>query len=74
MGGWGVESHFAQTNPKGEMRGTKQTRPAVLRLRVRGQAGHFLSVLRQLLVARHAHGVNDVDDGVLGAHPNLVVD
>lgn len=56
------------------MRGTKQTRPAVLRLRVRGQAGHFLSVLRQLLVARHAHGVNDVDDGVLGAHPNLVVD
>lgn len=74
--GWGHLLHLAWTihNKKWETPKTKKRQPSVLKLRVHGQAGHFLSVLRQQLVARHAHCVNDVDDGVLGAHPNVVVD
>lgn len=37
------------------------------------QASDGSSVIRELLVARHAVDVDDVDDGVLRAHPHLAV-
>lgn len=33
-----------------------------------------MSVFRQLFVAGHALSVNDVDDGVLRANPNFILD
>lgn len=38
------------------------------------ESSHFMSVFRQLFVAGHALSVNDVDDGVLGANPNFILD
>lgn len=48
--------------------------PVVLISGVKGEAGHFMSVFSQLFVAGHAVSVNNVDHGVLGANPHLLLD
>lgn len=40
---------------------------------VHSQASDRRTVIRELFVAGHAVDIDDVDDGVLGAHPHLAV-
>lgn len=41
---------------------------------VHREPSHFMPVLRQLFVAGHAVSVDYVDDGVLRADPNFILD
>lgn len=48
--------------------------PVMLISCVHRESSYFMSVLCQLFVAGHAVCVDDVDHGVLGADPHLLLD
>lgn len=53
----------------------KKINPPVLSTSgVSRESSHFMSVFCQLFVAGHGVSVHDVDDGVLRADPNLIMD